>query len=368
MQLTIQEVDLFFRLHRSLMFFVNERLQIIPDIDTPEQFSELTPEIRLQVRNAILERTELIETFVEENPLGLTDEELEIVGSWKHLVSGRFVVFRYLKNHAVFLSSDQPSIAYGVLALFEPFEDLIGTSLPVYTEAVLLPFRGKIVYDGILNAFNISFGGGLRRSFNESYKEAKERMEGIVTSLPVEPKPAAERKPKKPSQRKSARSATEQVRPYLEAIVSMTDDFCREYLNEDYAQLCRKLAEKLSRKRPSPLLRGQPKTWACAIVRAIGWVNFLHDQTQTPHMRLIDIDHCFGVAESTGAAKLAEIRKMLTMRQFDPEWTLPSRMDDNPLVWTLDVNGFPMDMRYAPREIQEIAFRKGLIPYIPADR
>ncbi len=34
----------------------------------------------------------------------------------------------------------------------------------------------------------------------------------------------------------------------------------------------------------------------------------------------------------------------------------------------LSVNGLLMDIRQAPREAQEVAFRKGLIPYIPADR
>jgi hypothetical protein len=43
-------------------------------------------------------------------------------------------------------------------------------------------------------------------------------------------------------------------------------------------------------------------------------------------------------------------------------------MADNPMVWMLEVNGFLMDIRHAPREAQEIAFEKGLIPYIPADR
>jgi hypothetical protein len=59
---------------------------------------------------------------------------------------------------------------------------------------------------------------------------------------------------------------------------------------------------------------------------------------------------------------------MLKIRTFAPEWTLPSRMDDNPMVWMLEINGFVMDARHAPREAQEIAFEKGLIPYIPADR
>ncbi len=53
---------------------------------------------------------------------------------------------------------------------------------------------------------------------------------------------------------------------------------------------------------------------------------------------------------------------------MEPEWTLPSRIDSNPMVWYIMVNGFIMDARNAPLEIQEIAFAKGLIPYIPADR
>jgi hypothetical protein len=32
------------------------------------------------------------------------------------------------------------------------------------------------------------------------------------------------------------------------------------------------------------------------------------------------------------------------------------------------VNGVLVDLRMMPREVQEIAFEKGLIPYIPADR
>jgi hypothetical protein len=59
---------------------------------------------------------------------------------------------------------------------------------------------------------------------------------------------------------------------------------------------------------------------------------------------------------------------MLRIDQLDPNWTLPSRLDDNPMAWMVEVNGFVVDVRRAPREVQEIAFKKGLIPYIPADR
>jgi len=38
------------------------------------------------------------------------------------------------------------------------------------------------------------------------------------------------------------------------------------------------------------------------------------------------------------------------------------------MIWVVEVNGFMTDIRTCRREIQEIAFEKGLIPYIPADR
>jgi hypothetical protein len=158
------------------------------------------------------------------------------------------------------------------------------------------------------------------------------------------------------------------ARPAYDAIVALTDAFCREHLDGEYEVLCRKLAGALARKRPSPLPGGKPETGACGIVRTIGWVNFLDDRSSEPLLKLTAIDRAFGVAESTGQGKSKAIRTMLKIRQFDHRWTLPSRMDDNPLVWMLEVNGLIMDIRRCPREAQEEAFRRGLIPYIPADR
>ena len=333
---------------------------------TPEDFAVLSPEIRLKVRDALNAKLDLIESFVDENPAHLSEDELDIVRSWRHLVAGRFYVFRELKKYTVFLSTTDPAIAYGVLALSQPFEDLIGPYLPVMTETVLLPFKDKIVYDGLMSSYSISFGPGIRRSLNESFKEAK-AQHGIVTSLPISDKPMAPTKtPKpKPIEKPQLRDNKDEA---LGVIIGLIDQFCEEHLNEEYAVLCRNLAEKLARKRPSPILSGSPNTWASGIVRTVGWVNFLHDKSQTPYMRLSDIDAGFGISESSGAAKLAAIRRMLKIHQLDPNWTLPSRLDDNPIAWMLEVNGFMMDVRHAPREVQEIAFNKGLIPYIPADR
>ena len=93
---------------------------------------------------------------------------------------------------------------------------------------------------------------------------------------------------------------------------------------------------------------GKPETWACGIVRTIGWVNFLDDSSRSRTMKLTAIDKAFGVAESTGQGKSKAIRTMLKIRQFDPDWTLPSRMDDNPMAWMIEVNGLVVDARHVP--------------------
>ena len=366
MLLEPHDVERFFRLHRTLMFFVNQRLSVIPDrIDTPEEFAALSPEVRLRVRDAWLANVGLIESFVAENPARLPEDDLATVRSWRHLVAGKFYVFRELKKYTVFLSTETQPVAYGVLALSQPFEELIGPYLPVLTQTALLPFKGRIVYDGLLTSYRISFGPGIRRNLNQDFKEAKLRH-GVVTSLPMPDKPTALAAiTPKAKPRPKAQSPTVGTADVAKVIVGLTDQFCREHLNDEYADLCRRLTEKLARKRPSPLVSGKPTTWACGIVRTIGWVNFLDDRSQTPHLKLTAIDKAFGVGESTGQGKSMLIRKMLKIRPMDPAWTLPSRMDRNPMAWMIQVNGFLVDARFLKREIQEEALRKELIPYIP---
>jgi hypothetical protein len=371
MLLSLNELKLFFKLQHTLMFYVNQRQKVLPQpVASPDEFSRLPGEVRAKCHEALLAQLDLIDSFVAENPAHLTNEELDIVRSWRHLVHGEFYVFRQLQKYAVFLTAKSPTVAYGVVALLDPLEDLLGPHWPLLVRTVLLPFKGRIVYDGLMTRYSISFGPGIRRSLNESYQEAKAGR-GIVTSLPLTtPRSLQASKPPKATKSKPApKLPTKQGKDdALSIVLGLLDAFCQEHLNEEYAVLCRKLAEKLGRKRPSPLLKGSPHAWASGIVRTVGGVNFLYDKSQTPYMRATDIDGHLGISGSSGEAKAREIRKLFGMQQFDPDWTLPSMMDQNPLVWMLEVNGFLLDIRSAPRETQVIAFQKGLIPYIPADR
>ena len=158
------------------------------------------------------------------------------------------------------------------------------------------------------------------------------------------------------------------IQPSFDEIVSVTNAFCNEHLDAEYAELCVKVAAKLARKRPSPLARGDRRIWAAGIVYAVGRVNFLADPSQHPHLRTDDLADLLSVKQTTMASKGRLIMDTLRIGLMDPEYTRRDMVDRNPMAWLIQVNGFIVDARSLPDELQAQAWKKGLIPYIPGAR
>lgn len=167
--------------------------------------------------------------------------------------------------------------------------------------------------------------------------------------------------------KKKSRTVPKELKEKYEAIVEILNSFCEKKLNSEYYELSCDLCAALSRKRPSPLLRGKANTWACGIIHALGTVNFLFDPEQSPHITPEELYASFGITSSTALSKSKLIRDIFNMIPFEPDWTIPSNLEDNPFVWTILLDGVAIDVRKAPKEIQEEAYRQGIIPYIPGE-
>jgi hypothetical protein len=156
------------------------------------------------------------------------------------------------------------------------------------------------------------------------------------------------------------------LRPVADEIVTITDSVCMAVLDEEYGDLARRAVAKLARKRPSPLPGGRRTTWAAGVVYALGQVNFLFDPASEPCVTADQLSEAFGVAKSTMSGKARQVRDLLRIDHFSPEFQRADVAADNPLVWVIQVNGLAVDARHVPLEIQAEAFQRGLIPYIPA--
>ena len=103
MKLAAEDADLFYKLNLALLAFTNKRLKLCPGAETPEAVKRLSLDEKVIIRNALWEDDDLVESFLNENPFQLCSEELNMVGSWKHRVNGRFILVSHLKSHSVFL-------------------------------------------------------------------------------------------------------------------------------------------------------------------------------------------------------------------------------------------------------------------------
>ncbi len=183
MQLPPEQTARFYRIWLALLHYVNERQDLIPAFPASEERNGLLPlSDELQLRNALWADDGLRERFISANPAGLSSADLAVVASWRYRRAGSFYIVRALKKYTVFLSEDLPPRAYGVLGLSTPIEELVRGPLPVLAQTVLLPFEGRIIYDGLLQWYAVVFGPGVRSRLNTQYRNAQER-EGVITTL-----------------------------------------------------------------------------------------------------------------------------------------------------------------------------------------
>jgi hypothetical protein len=187
MKLSSNEAALFYKLMWPLQFYVNQKRKILPEVDSVEAYAEdYSFEEKLPVRNALYEHPELIEAFVEENPAQLTKDELAIVQSWKNFVAGEFYIERFLKKGAMFIHTVEPPQVYVVLGLTNSLKEIFQHyhNPPILVKTVLLPFKGRIIYDGLFQTYNIFFGGGIKGNLKEIYMAAKQNQRLIETLEP----------------------------------------------------------------------------------------------------------------------------------------------------------------------------------------
>jgi hypothetical protein len=181
MHLPPHQTGRFYRIWFALFQYVNEQLQLVPALPAIPKEGSISPPDAFKLRNALWADDSLRERFIEANPAGLSPADLALVASWRYRLAGTFYIARHLKKYSIFLS-EQPDHAYGVLGLVSPIEEIVGPVLPLMVQAVLLPFEGQIIYDSLLQPYNITFGPNIRRRLNDTYRNIQER-EGIITTL-----------------------------------------------------------------------------------------------------------------------------------------------------------------------------------------
>ena len=124
-------------------------------------------------------------------------------------------------------------------------------------------------------------------------------------------------------------------------VIELAVAFCNEHLDEECAELCTKLVQKLGRKRSCPLQSGRLEIWAAAAVYTICSINFMFSKGSRLSISSSEIAGYFDASNSTITQKSRTIKDLLKISNFyDPNFSLKEIAANNPFNRLVMRNGF----------------------------
>ena len=170
-KLSKEDADLFYELHWGLLFFVNQKRGIIPNLDEPN-FTGQQMEKVAKLNQIAFSGNDWIDQFANENPQGFSEEKLEILRSWKKRVSGKLFLISHSPEGTIVLEPAKKPKAYCILGIKDTLEELIPFT-PVIAEMTLLPFKGKITYSAFFSTYPITFGRNMHETIKADLRKAQ---------------------------------------------------------------------------------------------------------------------------------------------------------------------------------------------------
>ena len=161
MTLDTENAKLFFKLFLPILDYVNLKCHVL---ENDEKFMEkwtlsqgINVQSALKTANKLWSDDTLIGEYLAQAQL--SNENRDIVSSWKKHISGKFILERHLKKGSIFISMND--------------EKIDGMPPPVLLNATLLPWKDVIISDGLVALTPVYFGKGYSTEFKEIYMNAK---------------------------------------------------------------------------------------------------------------------------------------------------------------------------------------------------
>jgi len=183
MHLSESDSSRFYKIWLGILEYTNQKHKTAPKLKAIRTANSLNPAELVPIRDVLWQNTEIIDEFIQRNPYSFDQKDLFILASWKRRVPGKFIMLKHLKNYTVFMNTEDGGKLYAVTGIIDSLDVMFHSShLPLFLEAVLIPFENKIIYDSLLMPYSIHIGSNMRKSFNEEYRDSKKKH-GVLTTL-----------------------------------------------------------------------------------------------------------------------------------------------------------------------------------------
>lgn len=172
MILSEKDGKLYYELWLPLLDFINQKYGVNKKLKKMTGAQSLEPADVKAVSDKLIENVETIDEYLLSCP-NIPEEHRAIVESWKRGIKGKFIIERHLKSGSILISMEDEKV-YQVAGIISSIEEMFYYApMPLMVQATLLPFRDKIITDGLIMPYSLLIGGNMKRQFKEVYMTAK---------------------------------------------------------------------------------------------------------------------------------------------------------------------------------------------------
>ncbi|WP_028043563.1 hypothetical protein [Candidatus Stoquefichus massiliensis] len=173
-----KEAKYFYKMYMNLLDYVNKKYHIIQENHLATA-RHVEPLDQVKVRNKMFEDMSIIDEYIQRNPNHLNSTILKQIEEVKNAIMVNCIIVKYEKNYTLIM--DDQDILYAIIGGVSNLDEVIPSQeLPYMCKLVLVPYKGKILYDGVIEGTNIQMGSGIQSRIIESIKNTE-----IHKTLPI---------------------------------------------------------------------------------------------------------------------------------------------------------------------------------------
>lgn len=170
--LSKKDTKLFYKIYFALLEFTNKKYKMNSHTKIYNHNGINPYEIKDIVDKYWENKDSITLEFCLVNPYRFNEEELKITGEFRKGIRSMFIISRYELEYTAFMQRDK---IYMIKGLNDNIDNIIPyDKLPQVVVTSLIPFKGNLVYDGMLLGMNIKIGNEfdemLEREYNSIMK------------------------------------------------------------------------------------------------------------------------------------------------------------------------------------------------------
>jgi len=196
-KLSMDEVKDYYQLFNKLMVFVqndyaiknnkkclNNVFEIQYDETYAANYGLIESKEIIKIIQHLGNHRELVSLFIDKHKSELTDEELEIYKDWTHFLHIRCMIMQTHNNSQIFVWDTKAHKIYLVYGLYDSLASVV-PHYPLLANMNLFPFKGRIVFDGLLLGEPVDYGNNILRMMVGEYTEDIQ-TNGIILEIASE--------------------------------------------------------------------------------------------------------------------------------------------------------------------------------------